>query len=501
MGANKKIAINSLIIFGRLCIVSAITLILSRVVLDALGASDYGLYSVVGGIVLLLNVINSAMTTTTYRFLAFEIGKEESNACKIFNTSAAIHLCFALLILILGIPIGEWYISNYLNVSPDKLGDAHFVFHISIITAAINTISVPYQGLLVAYEKFSATALIDIITNVVKLIIIFLFIYSDTNRLQLYSIIMGSCMLFQSILYFAYCKKKHAEVLILDLSKDIALYKQMLSFSGWTMFGAAANVGKTQGSSVILNLFFGTVVNASYAIANQLETFILMFSRTLNSSVVPQTTKSYSAGDQERAIQLSSHISKYTFFLMSMAAFPVLIETEFLLGIWLKEIPDYSVVFSQLIILGGLLGCLGEGIPNLINASGKIKAYQIVVHTILLSGLPISFFLFKQGANPYAIAIVYCFIGFFNSFVKLGMVYRVVKFNIRTFLMTSHLRIFLVSIPLIIYACFRPHWEGILGHLSSFALAEIVLLMSIYIFGLSQGERNTLIQFVKSKIR
>lgn len=500
MGANKRIVINSLIIFARLCIVSFITLILSRVVLEALGASDYGLYSVVGGIVLLLNVINSAMTTTTYRFLAFEIGKENSQSTKIFNTSAAIHLGFAALILILGIPIGDWYISNYLNVAQERLADAHFVFMISIFTAAINTLSVPYQGLLVAYEKFSATAIIDIVTNLIKLAIILLVIYSETNRLRLYSVIMGGCMLLQCMLYFLYCRRYYAKVVRLQKNSEISLYKQMLSFSGWTMFGAAANIGKVQGSSIVLNFFFGTAVNAAYAIANQLETFILMFSRTLNSSVVPQTTKSYSAGDRERAIQLTSHVSKYTFFLMSVVAFPVLIETDFLLGLWLKEVPDFTVGFSQLIILGGLLGCLGEGVPNLINASGKIKAYQIVVHTILLLGLPISFLLFKFGANPYTIASVYCFIGFFNSFVKLGMSYRVVKFDMKSFLLTSHLRIFLVAVPLVVYAYFRPDLSGTSGHLLSMILSEIILVASIYTLGLNRNERNTLIQFIKSKI-
>ena len=384
MNENKRIAFNSVIIYLRLCVVSLISIILSRVVLDALGVSDFGLYNVVGGIVLLLNVINSSMTSTTYRYLAFEIGKKENgNPNKIFNTSRIIHLAFAALIVLVGEPLGELYIINYLNVVSESIPDAQFVFRLSIIAAAINTIFVPNQGLLVAYEKFRATALIDIISNLVKLGLILLFIYSDTNRIRLYSIIMLSYTVINSLAYYMYCKKYHNDVVVCNLNKDRRMYKEMVSFSSWTLFGAFANVGKSQGSVIIINYFFGTIINAAYAVARQVEVFIMMFARSLGSAAVPQTTKSFSAGDLQRSISITSRISKYTFVLMALISFPVIIEIDFLLGLWLKDVPNGSAQFCQLIILGNLIGCLGEGIPNLINACGKIKAYQVIVHTIM----------------------------------------------------------------------------------------------------------------------
>ena len=404
MNENKRIAFNSVIIYLRLCVVSLISIILSRVVLDALGVSDFGLYNVVGGIVLLLNVINSSMTSTTYRYLAFEIGKKENgNPNKIFNTSRIIHLAFAALIVLVGEPLGELYIINYLNVASESIPDAQFVFRLSIIAAAINTIFVPNQGLLVAYEKFRATALIDIISNLVKLGLILLFIYSDTNRIRLYSIIMLSYTVINSLAYYMYCKKYHNDVVACSLNKDRRMYKEMVSFSSWTLFGAFANVGKSQGSVIIINYFFGTIINAAYAVARQVEVFIMMFARSLGSAAVPQTTKSFSAGDLQRSISITSRISKYTFVLMALISFPVIIEIDFLLGLWLKDVPNGSAQFCQLIILGNLIGCLGEGIPNLINACGKIKAYQVIVHTIMILGLPISFVLYKMGYNPYTI--------------------------------------------------------------------------------------------------
>lgn len=502
MNDNKRIAFNSIIIYIRLCIVSLISIILSRVVLDALGASDYGLYNVVGGIVLLLNVVNSSMTSTTYRYLAFEIGKKENgNPNKIFNTSLIIHLGFALAIILVGEPIGEWYILNYLNVAPESIPDAQFVFRLSILAAATNTIFVPNQGLLVAYEKFTATALIDIISNLLKLILILLFIYSDANRIRLYGVIMLIYTLFNCITYYLYCRRNHKEIIRFKFNKGKALYKEMISFSGWTLFGAAANVGKAQGCAIIINYFFGTLVNAAYAIAHQVETFIMMFARSLGSAAVPQTTKSFSAGDIQRSITLTSRISKYTFILMALISFPVILEIDFLLEIWLKEVPDGASIFCKLIILGNLLGCLGEGIPNLINACGKIKAYQVVVHTILILGLPIAFVLYKMGYNPYTISIVYCIINFVNSFVKLIMLRRVVEFDVWSFMKVSHLRIFAISVPLLVFYFLYPQTNTLGAHMVGLLGSTLFYVLTLCVVGLDRTERQKVLGFIKSKIK
>lgn len=505
MTDNRKIAFNSIIIYIRLCVVSFISLILSRIVLDALGSSDFGLYSVVGGIVLLLNVMNSSMGSTTYRYLAYEMGKhEEGNTNKIFNTSFSIHIFFAAAIILLGVPIGDYYISHFLNVPPGSLSDAHFVFHISIITAAVNTMLTPYQGLLVAYEKFSINAIIDIMTNLLKLALIILLLYSDTNRLRIYSMIMLCYTMANCFAYVIYCWKKHHDVVHLHHYKDNKMYKEMLSFSCWTLFGATANIGKTQGSAVIINYFFGTIVNAAYSIAHQVETFVLMFARSLNAAAVPQTTKSFSAGDLRRSIILSSYVSKYTFILMALISFPVMIEMDFLLGIWLKEVPEGAATFCKLSILCNLLGCLGEGIPNLINACGRIKTYQIVVHTILIIGLPIAFFLYKYGANMFTIIVVFCVINFFNSFVKLIMLRRVVEFDVLTFMRISHFRVLIISIPLFLFYFYYSKYinpQTIVDHIVGILAAVAFFSFVILTLGLDSSEKVKVKNFILIKRR
>lgn len=494
MNDNKKIATNSIIIFVKLFIVSLVSIISSRIVLDSLGASDYGLYNVVGGIVTLLNVFNSAMSSTTYRYIAFELGQGvDGKPNKIFNVSLAIHICFALTIIIFGSFLGLWYIDNYLNIVVGKIADAKFVFIISVVTTTLSTLLVPYQGLLVAYEKFKVTAIIEVITQLLKLGAIFFILNSFNDRLRLYSLIMLGVTLFSSLSYYGYSVRHYFEIVKLKLSKDIKLYKEMISFAFWTLFGAVANVGKTQGSAVIINLFFGTVVNAAFAVASQVEIFILTFARSLNNAAIPQITKNFSGGNSDRSIKLTSYISKYTFLLMAIVAFPVILEMEFLLNIWLKDVPKNTIEFSRLMIVGALLGCLGEGIPALVNATGRIKTYQIVVNTILLIGLPVTFILYKWGYNPITISVVYCVIFGFIGFVKLYLLHRIVSFNLSEFFKTSYLKILLVSIPLIIfYMIYNPTNFTFLGHIIGLVSSEIFLLFTILIFGFDKDEKMIL---------
>lgn len=498
MNDNKRIAVNSFVIFLRLCIVSLISIIVSRVVLDALGASDFGLYNVVGGIVTLLNVANAAMLSTTYRYLAFEIGKKSvGNPNKIFNTSLIIHAGFAVFLLFIGIIVGNWYINNYLNVAADKLSDALFVFHISVITASISTLFVPFQGLQVAYEKFMVNALIDVLSQSMKLGAILLLIYSETNRLRLYSIVMLLYTIFSCALYAVYCLKHYWDVVRVKFYKDINLIKEMLQYALWTTFGALASVGKSQGSAIVINFFFGTVVNAAFAVAAQIESFVLVFARSLNSAAVPQITKNYSGGNSKRSIKLTSYISKYTFILMCLVAFPVLLEIDFLLHLWLKDVPEGAATFCRLMILGSLIGCLGEGIPTLINAIGNIKVYQIITHSITLMGLPVSFLCYKFGANPYTILIVFCIINFCLAFVRLYLLKRIFDFDVKIFVTVSFVRIVFMSIPLILYyLCYDSSSYTFTEHFLGLIISEFFLICTIFLLGLEPKERVMVKDFV-----
>lgn len=501
MSENKKIAVNSVVIFARLCVTSIIGIIASRIVLDALGASDYGLYNVVGGIVTLLNVVNTAMLSTTYRYIAFEVGKKnDGNTNKIFNVSLLIHALFSVFILLVGFIVGTWYVDNYLNIPIEKMSDAHFVLYISLITSAVSTLLVPYQGLLVAYEKFTVNAVIDVVSCVLRLVVLLLFIYTPENRLRLYSLIMMGYTILVAIMYVCYSVLKFYDTVKLHLYKDIALIKDMMSFALWTLFGAVASIGKTQGSALIINFFFGTLVNAAYAVANQIESFILMFARSLNNATIPQITKNFSGGNKERSVLLTSYISKYTFLLMCFAAFPVLMEMDFLLNLWLKDVPEGAVVFCNLMVLGGLIGCLGEGIPALINATGNIRTYQIIFHTFNLLGLPIAYLLFKKGYDAYMILVVYCVVYLLSAILRLFLLKYLYKFDIRMLINKSYARILLVSMPLIVYYIIlnNPN-TSVLGHLGNMFFSEVYLCAIILLMGLDKVEKQKIKVFLQSK--
>jgi O-antigen/teichoic acid export membrane protein len=492
MNNNKKIALNSAIIFIRLLVSSIISIIVSRIVLDALGVTDYGLYNVVGGIVIMLNVFNGAMASTTYRYIAFELGKGTiGQPNKVFSISLAIHICFVIFIIIIGATIGELYINNYLNVTAVKLSDAKFVFRVSIVTASLATLFTPYQGLLVAYEKFSTSAIFEISIQLAKLAAIICLLQIFQNRIRMYSLIMLGTTFLSCLLYFIYCARHYMSIIKFRIYKDFKLYKEMISFASWTLFGAVANVGKTQGSAIIINLFFGTFINAAFAIASQVENFILTFARTLNNAAIPQITKNFSGGDIDRSVKITSYISKYTFLLMSLVAFPVVLEMDFLLNLWLIDVPKGTAAFSQLMILGALLGSLGEGIPALVNATGKIKIYQIVVNTIILIGLPITYFLYKSGFTPVTILIVYCIISGLNGFVKLYLLYRIIEFDLILFIKTSYLKILFVSIPLVIfYLFYNPSNFSFADHFIGLFFSEIFLFSVVFIFGSDKKERD-----------
>lgn len=500
MNDNKRIAVNSLVIFARLCVVSAIGLISARVVLKALGASDYGLYNVVGGIVTLLNIFNTAMVSTTYRYIAFELGKgEKGNTNRVFNASFVIHSVFAGLILFLGLTIGLWYINNYLNVEPGKLGDARFVFFLSIVTTMINTLFIPYSGLLIAYERFHVPAIIDIVVNVIMIALLVALLYYGGNKLRLYSIIMLACRFLNSLFVYIYSRRNFKSVIKFIIPKGKSLYREMTGFAAWILVGAVASVGRAQATAMIVNYFFGTIVNASFAIAGQVERFIALFSRSLNKAAIPQITKNYSGGNKNRSVKLTSYISKYTFFLMSLVAFPIFLEVDFLMGIWLEEVPKNAALYCRFMILAGLLGCTGEGLPALIQASGKIKYFQILSTLIILS-VPIGAVFFYFGYPPHTIQIIFCTMSFIIIFLRLYLLKVIINLDIIYFVKTSYLRIFMVFIPMfVLYLFYDSSSFSVMQHFLSMIGLVLFLVLDIIIFGVDANEWKYIAKYIRIK--
>ena len=502
---NKKILKNSGILYLRLFIISLTGLFTVRYALQGLGISSFGLYNVVGGIVILLNVLNTAMISTSFRFIAFEMGKGSlSGVNKVFNISLVIHAFLALFVFLLAESVGKFYIYNYLNISDIRVEDAIFVFRFSILTAIFAILSVPFQAVITAHEKFSTNSFIEILTSFLRLGAAIILTYYVGNRLQLYAELLSSIGLISCLLYWYFCRKKYFYIIKWSFQRDKAKYKEVIGFTGWTILGAAAAVGKIQGAALIINSFFGTILNASFGIANQLNTVVLMFSRNLSQAAIPQITKSYSGGDKNRTIQLVSYISKYSFFLLLLPSLPILLETNFILKLWLGKVPLLATVFCQLMIVNALIDGIGSGIPAAIQATGKIKYFQIILSTLSLLSLPTAYFMLRIGYPPYSILIIYILTSFISVLIMLLLLKKLIDFDINYLFRASYLKICYVVICLIpIFFIKYFYDEGISRFLILSTITVFWFIIVVYRVGLENKERaliTTSIKGVFSKI-
>jgi O-antigen/teichoic acid export membrane protein len=446
--------------------------------------------------------LNTVMTSTTYRYIAFEMGRgDKEGVNKVFNISLTIHLFLALIVLLLTETVGVYYVQNVLNVEAGKISDAVFVLRFSTYATLFSIVSLPFQGLITAQEKFIVRATIEIIRSVLGLLIAVAIVYYLGNKLRLYAFLLALVSIVPASLFIIYCKRKYTDIVKWNFQRDKVKYREMISFSGWIMIGAAAGVGKTSGSALIINAFFGTLLNAAYGIANQVNGIVLAFSQTLGQAAIPQITKSYSSGDSNRTLYLASYISKYTIFLILLPALPVLLETKFLLTLWLGELPPYTVLFCQLIIVNALINGLGSGLPAVVQATGKIKYFQIVLSTTSLLSLPLSFLLFKIGYPPSSIVLAFISTSVVNVVVWQILLKKIINFDIRFYLKTAYLRIFYV-VCLLAPLFIVPHFIsfGLFRFVFISLLAESLAILIIYLVGFDKKEKKVINQLVKKYI-
>lgn len=500
---NKLLFRNTIILYVRLIVSSIIGLFTSRFIIRSLGASDFGLYNVVGGVVVMMAFLNTVMVSTTYRFIAYEMGKgNKKGVNKVFNISVVIHLFLALLVLVLTETAGVYYINHYLNVAPGKLTDALFILRFSTYAAFFSILSIPYQGLVTAQENFRAQAIIEIIRSCLGLMIAIVIVYYIGNKLKLYALLIAIMSIVPSVLFFVYCKRKYSEIVKWNFQRDKSKYKEMIGFSGWIMLGAAASVGQTTGSNLIINSFFGTLLNAAFGIAGQVNSIVTMFAGSLGKVAIPQITKSFSGGDNERTFNLTVYVSKYTFFLMMIPSLPILLETNYLLTLWLGNVPPFTVIFCQLMIGNALLTSLFSGLPALIQATGKIKYFQIITSFIALICLPFAWLLFTHGYAPPTIIVLFIITVVINLFVAQVLLKRILNFNIKLFLLKSYLKIVYVTLLVAPLFLIRDIFHPGLSRFIIFSLFAVCWLLSaIYFAGIEKKEKDMLKQIVVKLIK
>lgn len=502
MNDNKRIVINTGVIYVKLIISAVIGLFTSRVILQALGADDFGLYSVVGGIVTFLNVIGTTMVSVSNRYIAVELGKgDKGDANKIFNAVLVIHLFLALCLLILGETLGVFYVDNYLNILPNKLSDARFVLHVSLATTALSIVTVPYNGLIVAREKFLFTSVIEVSTLIIKLVLVLMLAQSDSNRLRFYALIMALVSVLMQLSYHLYCYVKEKNIIKWKLNANKSDYVEIFQFAWWSLFGAIAYIGKEQGAAMIINFFFGTVLNAAFGLASQINSYAMMFTKGLSQAAIPQIMKSYGAGDSNRSLNLVYTISRISSLIMLIVVMPLCLCMNDILVLWLGVPPKYTSIFSVFMLINAFVSMFGAGFDACIQSTGNIKKNEIYSSIIYFSLLPIIFVLYKFGMPPYINVLILPIMSLSIRLMQILILRKQTEFDVYLFIKKSLLPIFstlvVSAIPLVLL---RLSLDHSLQSTCGLILISILWTLScVYLFGTHKHERIIILNFFRTK--
>lgn len=483
---NRAIFINSIILYVRLVITAVCGLLTTRFALQALGVGDFGLFSVVGSVISFIAVINTIMLSTSNRFIATAIGKKDDQLInETFNVNLSIHVAIAILTMILAIPLGEWYIRSYINYS-GSIENVVLVYRITVIGSVISFVGVPYNGLLLAKERFIVFCSTDLVFYIIKLFVSYLLISYFSSKLTIYAFTICFCTAFPTLIFGWYCKRIFPDYVKFHVVRKKTIYKEVFGFSVWVGYGAIATVGKSQGAAVIVNMFFNTVMNTALGLANSVNSILLTFANNVTKTIAPQIVKSYSAGDFKRSEDLVIISSKVSFLIMLLVSSPFLIAPELLFKIWLGSVPDYVIIFTYLIILDALIGTFNAGIPELIFATGKIRTYQLVLNTIFLLSVVAAYFVLRAGLPAYYLQITYIVFSLFALIIRQIVLNKVVHFNNIRLFKESYLPCIIVCSLFIPFLLF----EKFLNSYVSIVLGLCYLLVLDYFFALKDNERS-----------
>lgn len=501
---NKRIVKNTMFLYVRMLLIMGVTLYTSRVVLEALGVEDFGIYNVVGGVVAMFSMLSGSLSTAISRFLSYELGTRNVERLKnIFSSAITIQLLIGGLVVLLAETVGFWFLNSKMFIPHERILAANYVFQFSLVTFLINLISVPYNAAIIAHEKMSAFAYISIVEAISKLSVAFLISIAPFDRLIFYAILMCVTALVIRLIYGCYCKRYFEECTYHFLF-DKPLLKQMFSFAGWNYIGSAAGLLKDQGVNVVINLFCGASVNAARGIAMQVNTAVTGFINNFIMALNPQITKSYAEGNKEYMNKLVFRGTRFSYYLLFCLSVPLLFNTEYILGLWLHTVPGYSVEFVRLVLILSLSDSLYRPLLTAHLATGHIKELQIIVGGLNMFILPLSYLALYYGYAPtstFWISIIFSVIGLF---ARIYIYQKNETFDVSLFLREVVVNILRVTILCVVCVWFIQ--SNLVGSTSilSFVLSSIIyFLLAVGICtcaGLNEKEKYYLIQKIKSKL-
>lgn len=488
---NKRIAKNTLFLFFRMLLTMAVSLYTSRVVLNTLGVEDYGIYNAVGGFVALFAVVSNSLSASISRFITYELGKvNRGKVNEIFSTAVFMQFVISSCVIFLSITVGAWFLNYKMTIPEERLFAANCVFYLSVITFVVNLISVPYNACIIAYERMKAFAYIGIVEAVGRLGIAFAIMISSIDKLILYASLMCIFAVFIRLLYGWYCKRNFIECHF-KWHYDKSLIKEIFCFAGWNFIGAASGVLKDQGINVLLNIFCGPAVNAARGIAIQVSTAVTQFSSNFMTAINPQITKSFAAKEYDYSFNLICKSARFSFFLLFIISLPVLLETNTILTLWLKIVPDHLINFTRLVLSIVLIDSLSQGLVTLMLATGRIKIYQLIVGGCVFMNFPLSYILLKNACEPEMVFILSLLISIICLLLRLVMLNQMINFPVRKFIkhvISPIIKVVFISLIILLgIIIFQPNTAFRL--FLNILLCIFISSFTIYAIGCTSSER------------
>lgn len=500
---NRRIAKNTLMLYFRMILTMLVSLYTSRVILNTLGVDDFGIYNVVGGVVSMFAFLNSAMSSATQRFLSYEIGKGDLiQLRKTFNATKVIHFGIAFFIFILAETIGLWFVKTYLVIPVERMDAAIWVYHFSVLSFMVSIIQVPYNATIIAHERMNVYAYMSILEVSLKLLIVFLLVGISFDKLKLYGMLYFGVVFIIAAIYRIYTRRNFEESKF-EAVKDKKLYKTLISYSGWNLFGNIAAVAKGQGVNILLNLFYGPVVNAARGISTQVQSAVQGFVTNFQMAVNPQIIKSYAADEKRYMTSLIIRSSKFSFYLLFLLSLPIILEIDQILKLWLKIVPDYAPIFTVLFMVVILIDSVSGPLMTAIQATGKIKVYQVVVGSLFISILPLSYLFLKLGYSPEITLYINIVISIIALSFRLFLVWKLLNFPIKVFIK----EIILKNILIVLLSLSLPFFVKSLMDSNILRLIVVVFISLIwnatiiYVIGLLKSEKAIVLSGINKIIQ
>lgn len=500
--ANKRLAKNTIMLYIRMIVMMVVTLYTTRVILDVLGVEDFGLYNVISGAVVLFSFVNTALISATQRFLNFEIGKDNKDqAQKIFAFSILLNIIIALCVLVVGEPVGLWYIHNKLVVPIGRETSAIWTFHLALFATCTLLLRTPYNAVIIAYEKMSFYAYISVIEAFLKLAIIFPLVYITYDKLICYSILIFTISAIITLAYLLYCIHSFP-VCKFSLIWDKRLFKEMTSFSGWSILGTFSDVGSIYGLNLILNSFLTVTGNAAFGIAMQVVNAINMLAGNFQMAFRPQIIKLYAQEETDSFNRLVFMTSRFSYFLLLLVAVPFTFGSTKIFELWLGTPPPMAIEFSTILLWCIMIDAVSAPLWMAAQAAGNIRNYQIIISTSILSIIPIAYIMLKMGISPTWVIFAKVIVTSLNHIIRMLYLKRRIEFPIKDY--TRKVLFPIASLTLLVFsATFLS--SLIINDLkySQFIVMVVgfcITIITIYILGITKEERQFFIITISSKV-